>query len=219
LLQALGLPFVVIGPEQVDETPLANEAPSELVQRLSRLKAEAVMRQLHPNLAALQQSPKYFIIIAADTEVTFQNKILGKPANPAEATTMLQQMRTECHYVYSGLTVARLAAAALTLPAPQRIQQAVCITQLHQSTVWMRAYTDEEIAAYVASGDPLDKAGGYGIQHPEFTPVARLEGCYASVMGLPLAELALALQALGVTVPNVETCCTRYIGTPCCQSV
>jgi septum formation protein len=81
----------------------------------------------------------------------------------------------------------------------------------------MRSYTDVEIAAYVATGAPLDKAGAYGIQDQPFSPVERLEGCFASVMGLPLGELALALAQLGVILPPIGPACARYSGYPCCQ--
>lgn len=81
----------------------------------------------------------------------------------------------------------------------------------------MRPYTDAEIDAYIASGDPLDKAGAYGIQNKTFAPVERLEGCFANVMGLPLGELAALLEELGLSLPEVAPRCSRYTGHPCCQ--
>lgn len=219
LLGSLGLSFNVItpaissgsqtSPTAVDETPLPGESPPDLVQRLSRLKAEAVaanLEQLAPSLPApfTQHSPIF--IIAADTEVALGTQILGKPGSPAAATAMLKALRQPAHHVYSGLTVARCFRGELTF-----------VTRLHQSTVWMRPYSDAEIAAYVASGDPLDKAGAYGIQNQSFAPVARREGCFASIMGLPLGELAIALSQLGFSLPPVAPPCTRYTGSPCCQ--
>lgn len=201
LLQALGLPIKVITPgHAVDETPLLDEAPAALVQRLSRLKAETVAESL--------SSPKDrpVIIIAADTVVALGEQILGKPANPTEAVAMLTQLRQQSHTVYSGLTVARLHGPKRTF-----------ITRLHQSAVWMRPYTNTEIAAYVASGDPLDKAGAYGIQHQTFNPVAHLEGCFASVMGLPLGELAIAFRQIGLSLPEISPLCARKFNYPCCQ--
>ena len=82
----------------------------------------------------------------------------------------------------------------------------------------MRAYSEAEIAAYVASGDPLDKAGAYGIQHKTFAPAERLEGCFASVMGLPLGELAAALAEIGLPAPPIGPLCAAYTGAPCCQA-
>ncbi len=260
LLQAVGLSFIVVRPflpaapdapqghqQEVDETPLPGEAPQALVQRLSRTKAEAVAASL-PLLASTlgrcsenrpptadRRPPESIIIIAADTVVVFNDKILGKPANAAEATQMLKQLRSHCHCVYSGLTVGvvsnqnlevsnqgsgvrdQFTPSAPCSPAPL-LPCSHLVTRLHQSRVWMRSYTDAEIAAYVASGDPLDKAGAYAIQNQSFAPVERLEGCFASVMGLPLAELAAVFQAIGLSLPESGPLCTRYTGYLCCQN-
>lgn len=225
LLKTLGLSFVVIPPinfaggergqgqTEVDETPLPGEAPSALVQRLSRIKAEAIAS--NPVLLASARSrftgaeiDRNLIIIAADTVVVLDNQILGKPDHAAGAIVMLQRLRRQSHRVYTGLTVARLSG-----------EYSNFITRLHQSTVWMRPYTAAEIAAYVASGDPLDKAGAYGIQNSSFAPVARLEGCFASVMGLPLGELAAALKEFGLSLPEIASRCSLYTGHPCCQHI
>lgn len=222
LLKNLGLSFHVVTPALpstttpdhtgVDETPLPGETPAALVQRLSHLKAETVavhLDWLTPSLSSYLDKPKgQLIIIAADTEVALGRRILGKPGSPAEATKMLRQLRRQSHHVYSGLTVALLSAD----------RTGRFVTRLHRSTVWMRPYTDAEIAAYVASGDPLDKAGAYGIQNQTFAPVLRLEGCFASVMGLPLGELAAAFQELGLSLPNIAPHCHTYTGYPCCQT-
>lgn len=219
LLRILGLSFVVAPPlvqtgngaqTEVDETPLPNETPAELVQRLSRIKAEAIATNTtllaSTRVSSAENSDdQSLIIIAADTEVALENQILGKPTDAAEAVSMLQRLREQSHQVYSGLTVARISGEHSTF-----------VTRLHQSTVWMRPYTDDEIAAYVASGDPLDKAGAYGIQNQSFAPVERLEGCFASVMGLPLGELMATFKGLGLSLPTGAARCrfnTRY---PCC---
>lgn len=120
---------------------------------------------------------------------------------------MLQQLRQQSHYVYTGLTVARLSGEIRNF-----------VTRLYQSTVWMRPYTDAEIASYVASGDPMDKAGAYGIQNNSFAPVARLEGCFASVMGLPLGELTTAFEELGLSLSENASQCSLYTGRLCCQN-
>jgi septum formation protein len=222
LLKSLGLSFHVVTPSlpststpgrtSVDETPLPGETPAALVQRLSRLKAETVAAHLDwlaPSLSSyLTKTKGQIVIIAADTEVALGRRILGKPGNPAEAVAMLKQLRQQSHQVYSGLTAALLAAD----------RTGRFVTRLHQSTVWMRPYTDAEIAAYVASGDPLDKAGAYGIQNQTFAPVLRLEGCFASVMGLPLGELAAAFQELGLSLPDIAPPCQQYTGYLCCQA-
>jgi MAF protein len=155
----------------VDETPIPGETPAEYVLRLARSKAQATAHLAHRDQ----------IVIAADTTVVDGNTILGKPADLSEATAMLQQLRGRTHQVYTGLAVLRVADHTLLSD--------LCITD-----VPMRAYTDEEIEAYVQSGDPLDKAGAYAIQHPGFQPVESMSGCYASVMGLPLCHLIRLLR-------------------------
>ena len=144
--------------------------------------------------------------------VVLRDNILGKPKDPIEATQMLRDLRDRPHQVYSGLTVAAVDRSADCNPHSMQM-----ITRLHQSTVWMRPYTDAEIEAYVATGDPLDKAGAYGIQNKGFAPVARLEGCFASVMGFPLGELAAALRELGVSLPEIGRLCVGHTGQKCCQ--
>jgi len=217
----LGLAFRVVPPQDespaagIDESPLPGESPSELVQRLSRLKAEIVAAtlSLSPAAVSAEDSDNHLmtVILSADTVVVLNDKILGKPDDPAEATGTLRLLRQRPHYVYSGLTVASQR------PDPGlHSEKWQFITRLHQSKVWMRAYTDAEIEQYVAGGSPLDKAGAYGIQDQPFAPVARLDGCYASVMGLPLGELATALEAIKLSLPNVAPHCTGITGTPCC---
>ncbi len=212
-LEQLGLPFTVIAPgsaaggTEIDETPLPTEHPAEMVQRLSRAKAQAVLHALPALFPAITRYSQP-VIIAADTSVVLGDRILGKPATPAEAIAMLQALRAEAHLVLSGLTV------ALARPdSPPRLA-----TRLHQSQVWMRPYTNAEIEAYVATGSPLDKAGAYGIQDDGFAPVARMEGCFASVMGFPFADLAVALAELGLALPKIAPLCRRLTGHPCCTA-
>ncbi len=189
LLALLGLPFSVVVAD-VDETDGSGEAPPRLVQRLSRAKALAVAGR-HP--AAL--------IVAADTTVALDGQSLGKPADAAEATVMLRALRGRRHQVYSGLTVAWAGRT---------------ITELACSQVWMRNYGDEEMARYVVSGDPLDKAGAYAVQDVTFHPAGRVEGCLASVIGLPLCHLARALARLGVgALADVPVACQAHIGFTC----
>ena len=219
LLGLLGLPFITIssGPTfnlpEVDETPLPGEAPAHLVQRLSRTKAATMVAHLLPLLSILPHDEgAQPVIIAADTDVALDDQILGKPATPAQAVQMLQELCGRPHDVYSGITVARP-------PQPLSTEAVRLVTRLHHSRVWMRPYTDAEIEAYVATGAPLDKAGAYGIQDQPFAPVERLEGCFASVMGLPLGELALALAEVGISLPSFSAACARYSGYPCCQAL
>jgi septum formation protein len=223
-MELLGLSFIVVTPSSieekkpVDETPLPGEKPPALVQRLSRVKAEAVAATLPsltlPAFVSLTKNQAHqAIVIAADTIVVLKNKILGKPNNPAEAEQMLRQLREQHHFVYSGLTV----AAVSWEPDQPQAHITKSVTRLHQSKVWMRQYTDAEIEAYVASGDPLDKAGAYGIQNKAFAPVAQLEGCFASVMGFPLGELAAALKEINISLPAIAPLCTQHTDHLCCQ--
>jgi len=215
-MELLNLPFVVItaaaAGKPIDETPLPNEKPTDLVQRLSQIKAEAialVLPQLNKSKFGLPAThPEKIIVLAADTIVVLANKILGKPANPDDAVAMLKQLRKQPHFVYSGLT-----ATAVNLQG--RITHQA--TRLHQSEVQMRPYTNTEIDAYVASGDPLDKAGAYGIQTQTFAPVAHLNGCFAGVMGFPLGELAGALNEMGIVLPAIAPLCAQRTGHLCCQ--
>jgi len=226
LIQLLDLPFSVVSPKrldsngtawvEIDETPLPDETPATMVQRLSRLKAEAVAAHLSDLLPA-DPSGNLPIILAADTTVVLDNEILGKPENPAAARQMLQRLRAESHFVYTGYTIAVPAQTTTVLPNLALQQQAVFLTRLHRSEVWLRPYTDAEIDAYIAGGSPLDKAGAYGIQDDPFAPVARLDGCFASVMGLPLGDVAATLAELGLSLPPVGPLCTRFTGAVCCQ--
>jgi septum formation protein len=191
LLSLLGIPFVIKA-AAVDETPLPGEAPTEMVLRISRAKATAM-----PDIAPDE------LVVAADTTVVLEGEVLGKPADAAEAVQMLRRLRGRSHMVYTGL--------ALWHPASRRM-----IFELGQSQVWMRTFGEEEITAYVAGGDPLDKAGAYAIQHPGFSPVSRVEGCWLNVMGLPLCHLYRGLAQAGVVVPvSVPRACQAFSQQDC----
>ena len=159
-----------------DESLLPNETPEAYVRRLAEMKARAVIEHTRPEQ----------IIIGSDTSVVIDGEILGKPEDADEAHRMLRRLRGRTHQVYTAVAIVRSADGATLTD--------VCITD-----VPMRPYSDDEIAAYVASGDPLDKAGAYGIQHPHFQPVAHMDGCYASVMGLPLCHLTVLLRGMNIT--------------------
>ena len=194
LLPLLGLPFA-IKTTGVDEQLLAGEPPTEFVLRISRAKAFAVRDTLPDKL-----------VIAADTTVVLAGEVLGKPADADDAAQMLRRLRGRPHLVYSALSVRH--------PASRRL-----VSELAESRVWMRDYTDDEIAEYVASGDPLDKAGAYAIQHPTFDPVTRVEGCWLTVVGFPLCHLGRALAQFGVAVPsNVPGACQAFTQRDCAVS-
>jgi len=188
LLALLGLPFKTTTPD-VDEAPMANESPASLVVRLSQAKARAVRSDA--------------LTIACDTVVALEGEVLGKPRDGAEASAMLRRLRGKSHSVYSAITLLEKAAGRKA-------------TELARTKVRMRSYTQAEISAYVAKGDPLDKAGAYAIQHTGFHPVAALRGCYANVVGLPLCHLARRLRAWGIEPPHdVPTACQAHTGRRC----
>jgi len=191
LLSLLGLPFVIRA-AGVDESPLAGESPEGLVQRVSGAKARSVSGVRPDEL-----------VVAADTIVVLDGCVLGKPSGPEEAVRMLQDLRGRGHKVLSGVSVWH--------PASKRL-----VYELGDSEVWMRGYSDGEIDRYVETGDPLDKAGAYAIQHPQFDPVSRVEGCWLSVVGLPLCHLGRALRQLGAEIAaDVPGTCRAFRQQEC----
>jgi septum formation protein len=173
LLTLAGYSFQ-IGSVNIDETPNPKEPAPEYVLRLAACKAQAVFENLATDLRAEA------LVVAADTTVAIEGELLGKPQHPAEAEDMLRRLGGRTHQVYTGLVV---------FPGNgDSLQSELCATD-----VLMRNYSDAEIQEYVASGDPLDKAGGYAIQHNGFHPVAEIQGCFANVMGLPLCVLSRLL--------------------------
>ena len=181
----------------VDETQQQGEPPGQYVLRLAQSKARAVAAGV---VAAAEERT---IILAADTTVVNGQQLLGKPADPAEAVRMLRQLRGRTHQVYTGL--------ALLDAGSGRLLQDLCVTD-----VPMRDYSDAEIERYVASGDPLDKAGAYAIQHDAFHPVADIKGCFASVMGLPLCHLLRLFAAMGLEGDEqIPMRCQQYLDYAC----
>ena len=176
LLSLLDWPFEVI-PADIDESQRPGESPASYVRRLACEKARVV--------AAYQTG----LVIAADTIVVDQDELLGKPTDADAAFRMLSQLRGRVHQVLTGLALLNTSA--------EQSCEALC-----QTDVPMRNYSDTEIRTYVESGDPLDKAGAYAIQHRGFHPVKNLSGCFASVMGLPLCHLMCCLKQFGLEAPS-----------------
>ncbi len=192
LLALAGLDFEVRAAE-IDESRLPAEPPGDYVLRLARGKAQAAGQFARPGQ----------LVLAADTTVADGDVILGKPAGPEEAFQMLAALRGRDHMVYT--------AVAVLDPASGRLMADLCGTR-----VWMRPYSDREIAAYIASGDPFDKAGAYAIQNAAFHPVERIEGCYPCVVGLPLCRAIGLLRAFGVTPPHDLTSdCRNGLNSAC----
>jgi septum formation protein len=193
LLRLAGWSFQV-SPAEIDETPLPGENPASYVSRLAQEKAFTTASQVASGS----------VILAADTAVVDGDEILGKPASSAQAVEILARLRGRPHQVFTA--IAWMRAGDKDGPLSE-----VCSTN-----VYMRNYSDEEVLDYVASGDPMDKAGAYAIQHRGFDPVERLEGCFTNVMGLPLCYLYRAMGKLGESLtPGAIPLCEAVPPDPC----
>ena len=169
----LGLDFTIITAD-IDETMDENLSVEDAVAEVCRKKAEAVGKQ-HPG----------DLIVAADTIVVLENRVLGKPRTEEEARDMLRSLSGRHHTVMTAFCLWQKGSAD---------------THVEKTLVHFRKLSEEEIAAYVATGSPMDKAGAYGIQDQAGIFVQALEGDYYNVMGLPLCALAQKLREHGVTV-------------------
>ena len=166
LMGLLRLPFTVRVAD-IDETMDPGKAPFDEVARVSRLKAEATPRQAEDT------------VIAADTIVVCQDQVLGKPKDEADAYRMLRLLSGRDHQVMTGLTV---------------LQGNKTVTCTEVADIHFRELSDKEIYDYIATGEPMDKAGAYGIQGGAALFAQRLEGDYYNVMGLPVCRLYLILK-------------------------
>lgn len=175
LLKQAGLEFQIMVSE-VDETPAPGLAPDELVRELALRKANAVAAMLNKGL-----------VIGADTVVVKAGRILGKPSGPQEAAEMLRLLQGGGHEVYTGV--------ALVDAVSQKT-----VVEHEMTRVFFNPLTKGEISRYVATGEPMDKAGAYGVQGLAALFINRLEGCYTNVVGLPLARLAIMLKQIGYEV-------------------
>lgn len=205
LLQLLGISFCIQAAD-VDEEPWPGEGPEALTTRLASSKALAVAGRLSapptlseyhdtsrtsiasdcldPRISSRHQEPRPsdMVVLAADTVVVLDGKILGKPADDSEATAMLDALRGRAHRVLTGVALA--------------VAREIAWSSVVETRVWMRAYDADEVERYVRSGRPLDKAGAYGIQDDDFRPVQRIEGCHTNVVGLPLCDVRRALRTI-----------------------
>jgi septum formation protein len=171
LLRQIGVAYTLVDVD-VDESPRAGEVPAHYVLRMARAKALSARAALGADA----------LVLAADTTVVLDGAILGKPVDAADAMRMLGQLSGREHTVLSAVALAGSA----------------CVTRLSESCVRLRASSHAERTAYVASGEPMDKAGAYAIQGRAAVFVAHLTGSYSSVMGLPLFETAELLREAGL---------------------
>ena len=176
----LGLNVETASPD-IDESAVEADSPSHLAEKQAKTKAEKVYRDLHP-----EGCP----VVAADTLVEIGGKILGKPRSVAEAGEMLRMLSGKLHYVHTGLAV---------------IYSGTFASAVETATVHFRELSDDEIESYIMSGEPMDKAGAYGIQGRAGAFVDRIEGDFFSIVGLPLCRLVTLLRnTMGLTLSDMK---------------
>ncbi len=180
LLSCLGLPFRVVVPGLEEDVPSNSDlTPEEMAEALAKAKALSVAQRGGSGL-----------VLAADTLVVEDDTILGKPRDAAEAAAMLRRLRDREHRVITGV-----ALVDARRPNPSLADHVT-------TAVRMRPYGDDEIAAYIARGEPFDKAGAYAIQDQAFHPVASYDGCYCNVIGLPLRLVVRLLREASVDITD-----------------
>ena len=180
LISLLGLPFILgVAPTDEEAAQAHYQGPAEGLAQWTAAHKALMMFTL-PETA-------HYIVVTADTTVLLDDEVLNKPRDAAHARELLLSLRGRWHHVVTGVVVSAMYDGDLQLHG------ASCKTP-----VLMRDYSEEEIDAYIATGDPLDKAGAYGIQHPQFQPTERIAGCYLNVVGLPLCTLVDLLYTFDV---------------------
>lgn len=193
LLALTRQPFEVRAAD-INEDVLPGEDPRVYVRRLAQEKAARVAERF---------AGQDLIVLAADTTVAIGPRILGKPADAHEARQMLADLRGRSHSVFSGVALLRTQDGQLH-------------SDVAETSVPMRDYTDAEVEAYIATGDPLDKAGAYAIQHAGFHPVADLQGCRANVVGLPLCHLKRTMEKFNLSLPqDLPAACQAHLEYQC----
>lgn len=173
----------------IAEVPQPGESPSEFVQRLAREKAEVVFRARSAE-SNVTSSTESLIVLGADTVVVYDNQVMGKPADNADAIRMLRILSGRTHQVLTGVCVISLAGVDVAVES---------------TSVSMRALSDEEIRAYVATGEPRDKAGAYAIQGRASRFIPKISGCYFNVVGLPVARVSAMVEATQAKLATLKT--------------
>lgn len=185
LIAKLGLP-VLIRPSHADEDTPAGWSPARIVEELSLRKAKAVIDGAEPS--DLKGDGAVSIVVGSDTIVALGDEAMGKPKNAADAEAMLERLQGRTHEVYTGVTCLELESGRV-------------VTTHRVTRVRMRKLSKEQISRYVETGEPMDKAGAYGIQDRGALLVEGIEGDFYSVMGLPVSLLAEMLESFGIVKP------------------
>ena len=176
IIRALEARSECVDPGYDEGDRLPGEAPAQYAQRLARGKALAAASRLQSG-----------VVIGADSIVTLEGDVLGKPASERQAVEMLKRLRGRPHHVYTAVCVVHAESGNSALGGADTL-------------VTMRKYSDAELQAYVDSGEPFDKAGAYGVQDASFRPADSVDGCYLNVVGLPLCVTVRLIRELGVTM-------------------
>ena len=173
LVKAIDMHIRVVGSGDDEPPPDEGESPNVYVQRLALRKAKHALKRATNS-----------IVLGADTSVVVDGDIFGKPKDAVEAVRMLKRLRNRVHEVITGIALMDAATG-------------ICSTAAKVSRVGMRYYSDDEIAAYVASGGPFDKAGAYAVQDENFRPAEYIDGCYPNIVGLPVCDVLTLLERIG----------------------
>ena len=177
----------------VNENVYLNETPWSYVRRLALEKA----------LTVAKRHGEGVIVLGSDTTVVLDDEIIGKPVDAEDAWRILTALKGRYHQVYTGVAAVNNTTTTVT-------------SRVIRTDVPMKAYSNEELSAYIASGDPMDKAGAYGIQNSDFVAKRELTGCYASVMGFPICAVHSFLQAAGIPATSgIEDKCQTFIRYRC----
>jgi septum formation protein len=179
LLTQAGYTFEV-HPADIPEDPRSNEDPIAYVTRLAREKAEAVFTEITKASASDTRASAAPQVLGADTTVTLDSHILGKPSDPADAARMLRLLSGRTHRVITGVALVTVTSTEVAAEV---------------TAVQFLTLSDEEIAAYIATGEPMDKAGAYAIQGRAARWIPRIEGCYFNVVGLPISLVSTLLDS------------------------
>ena len=197
LIKLLGYPVRVMSAD-VDESLVTEPDPAINVIGTARLKAVKIAEQWRQS-----SGNGDVVILAADTTVALAGNMLGKPVDTADARHMLKALRNRSHEVHTGVVLMALGMERE-------------VSGVNTAVVTMRDYSETEIETYIASGDPMDKAGAYAIQHPAFRPVARLDGCFTGVMGLSVCHLLHLFAQLDLTMQaDLTAVTTAHQQFPC----
>ena len=175
-MQALDVHVPAVSPDGEEGEPLVDETPQQFVVRLSLEKARSATPGRGPA-----------IVLGADTAVVLDGEVLGKPTSGDEAVEMLRRLRGRTHTVLTGVTALDNSSGR-------------SLSTVKATEVTLREYSEAEIEDYVASGEPLDKAGGYAVQDDRFHPAQHVAGCYLNAVGLPLCEVVRLLDDLGAPI-------------------